>query len=750
MDPLIENLKSTTFFGKRLTRRQIADIQETVGRFPKLSRTELGHTLCEHLHWQTPNGSNRLQSAQRLLEELERLGILSLPPKQGPGRGRQRPLELGSGSDPQPAIDEPLAGLTPLQLQPVSGQQAVATWNEWVQRYHPLGYRQPIGAHLRYFLLDRHERLLGCLLFDFAARNVACRDAWIGWQGQAHRKYLDRVVRNSRFLLLPWVRVQNLASKALGLVVRQLPQDWQRQHGYRPVLVETFVDLEQYKATCYRAANWQYLGQTQARGAMGGVAAKTPKGVYVHPLHPDWRTILLHGPPAAARPRRQRPRQPRPGPPADERFVQLWQGVIGTVVRVAGEYDREWLRRQRVLNTLLVILFVFRLVFAPERRGYGTVLAELWEQCRRLEVALPQPQPVSAAAICKARAKLHEDVFRRVHRAILARAPRDEPGQLWHGHRAFAVDGSKLNLPRPLVGEGYRTPADTAHYPQGLLSCLFQLRARLPLDFDLHAHGDERRAARAHLPALARGDVVVYDRGYYSFQLLHAHVERGLQAVFRLQKNANSLFRDFVLGDRNEAIVSVPPSADAWRQQPQAAFRPCRVRLVKYTVGTTDYTLATTLLDRQRYSVRDLADLYHGRWSIEELYKISKQMLTVEQFHGQSERLVKQELYAHCTLIALTRMFASHSEEQFRAAPDGHSRPALQANFQNSLRTVARHLEGLFLVHATTLASTVQRILEGIAACRQRRRPGRSCPRRSRKPASKWRNRKPTEAASPA
>ncbi len=135
MDPRIENLKSTTFLGKRLTRRQIADIRETVGRFPKLSRTELGHTLCEHLHWQTPNGSNRLQSAQRLLEELERLGILTLPPKQSPGRGRQRPLELGSGSDPQPAIDEPLAGLTPLQLQPVSGQQAVAAWNEWVQRF---------------------------------------------------------------------------------------------------------------------------------------------------------------------------------------------------------------------------------------------------------------------------------------------------------------------------------------------------------------------------------------------------------------------------------------------------------------------------------------------------------------------------------------------------------------------------------------------------------------------------------------
>ena len=323
------------------------------------------------------------------------------------------------------------------------------------------------------------------------------------------------------------------------------------------------------------------------------------------------------------------------------------------------------------------------------------------------------PQPVSAAAICQARAKVDEEIFRSAHRAVLERLPGDGPGALWHGHRAFAVDGSKLNLPRPLVRAGYRTPGDKAHYPQGLLSCLYQLRARLPVDFDLHAHGDERRAALAHLAALAPGDVIVYDRGYYSFQLLHAHCERRLHAVFRLQRNANALFREFMLGDRS-------------------------------------YTLATTLLDRKRYRGPELTALYHGRWSIEELYKISKQMLTVEHFHGRSERLVKQELYAHFTLIALTRLFASQCEKGFRDAPDGHGRPAWQANFQNSLRTVARHLEGLFLQHATALQASVQRILEGVARCRQRRRPGRSYPRRSRKPASKWRNPKATDPADPA
>ena len=221
-----------------------------------------------------------------------------------------------------------------------------------VQRYHPLGYRRPLGTHLRYFLLDRHERKLGCLLFDFATRKLACRDAWIGWAGEAHRQQLQLVVRNARFLLFPWVRVENLASKTLGLAVRQLPQDWQREHGYRPVLVETFVDPERHKATCNRAANWQCLGQTQARGARGGVEAKTPKQVYVQPLHRDWQAILRQGPRAAAKAAKPRPRA-LPQAVADDGFVSLWQGIVGTLVRVAGEHDRQWLRRQRALNTLL-------------------------------------------------------------------------------------------------------------------------------------------------------------------------------------------------------------------------------------------------------------------------------------------------------------------------------------------------------------------------------------------------------------
>ena len=300
LGPRIARLPTTTFFGRRLRRRQIADIQEIVASLPRLSRTELGHTVCEYLCWQTPRGSNRIQLAMRLLEAFKRLSILTLPARQGPGRGPQKPLVPGARSAPRAPVDGPLPRLAPLRLRLVADRAEAGLWNEFLARYHPLGYRQPIGSHLRYFLHDRDGRLLGCLLYDFAARYLPVRDRCIGWQDQPHRP-LERVVRQARFLLFPWVRVKLLASQALGLSLRQLAADWQRAHGERPVLVETYVG-QQHKGTCYRASNWLYLGQTQARGAWGGAPAKTPKAVFVYPLQRDWRTVLL-GPPRPSRSR---------------------------------------------------------------------------------------------------------------------------------------------------------------------------------------------------------------------------------------------------------------------------------------------------------------------------------------------------------------------------------------------------------------------------------------------------------------
>ena len=221
IDPRIQRLKLTTFLGKRLTRRQIADVQEMAASLPGLSRNELGKTVCEQLGWKTKRGRSRVRLAVRVLEELERLGVLSLPEKRRRRRGGDKPVTVTARSAPRPLIDTDLDSLRPLQLQLAQGEQAVAEWQEWVQRYHPRGCRKPLGAHLRYVLRDRQGRLLGCAQCEYASCKLACRDEWIGWQGEAFHRHLKLVVRHSRYLLLPqWHSVpENRQASFLGLYV---------------------------------------------------------------------------------------------------------------------------------------------------------------------------------------------------------------------------------------------------------------------------------------------------------------------------------------------------------------------------------------------------------------------------------------------------------------------------------------------------------------------------------------------------
>lgn len=755
MDQRIEDLNSTTFTGKRFTRKQLASIQHTVSTFSALSLRELAHTICEHLHWHTPKGENKIQSCLSVLDALEQLGIVSLPAKvESKKRGPQREIAWTSRTQEQAALEDDLDQLTPIRLQVVSEKEAIERWNEYLDRYHYLGYKRPIGPHLRYFILDKKGTELGCLLFSYPAKALPCRDEWIGWQHQPHKKHLNLVVNNNRFLVFPWVRVKCLASKVLSIAARQLADDWQLRHGYRPVLMETFVDLTKFDATCYRAANWHYLGETKARTASKNTTAKTPKGVFVYPLANNAKSILINGPESSPR-TSKRPvlSTPKTLTPADP-FVQLWQHIIGTVIAVASDFDRQWQQRKRALNTLLIMLFVFRLVFSNNKQGYAITIAELWDQCRTMGIALPQTTPVAASAFCTARAKLDESVFKRLHAQILSHYDSTRADSQWQGHRIFAVDGSKMNVPRQLLGDGYRTPSDNAHYPQGLLSCLYQLKSKIPVDFELVAHADERTVARTHLRSLSENDVVVYDRGYFSYAMLYEHVERSMHPIFRLKAKASGVVDAFIASSETDAVVEIMPTKDG-RNWVQLAYpgRECKsisLRLVKYTVAGTTYILGTTLFDRQKYTVAELSDAYHSRWGIEELYKISKQLMSVEDFHGQSERGVKQELYAHFVLITLTRMFSNHSEDGFNSQRTADEEPHTKANFKNCLITVARNIEGLLLQQASLLSETINHIVASICSCRQNIRPNRSYDRRSRKPIGKWKPSKPAKATSNA
>ena len=750
MSEIINSLASTTFAGKRFNRQQLVQIRQTVNDCRHLSLRELGHTLCEHLNWVTPGGEHRIQTCLNALEQMQGAGLFQLPAKQArPGKATQKPIQWSRHTAPQPAIDATLGQFTAITVEPVTEPDAIVRFNEYIDRYHYLGYRRPIGNHLRYFIIGRDaqgERLLGCLLFAFAVNTLECRDRWIGWNDKQREKHLPLVINNTRFLIFPWVQVKNLASKALSLAANRVTDDWLTHHGLQPVLMETFVDTGRFTGACYKAANWSRIGQSAGQKGSENTAKKNPKAVFVHPLREDCRTILTQNR-IWLKPTKRRVKNTAATPPVlaeQDPFVELWRRVIVLLSCVADEFDAQWQQRRRVIDTLLLVLFIFRLVFSKNQQGYGTTIVELWAQCRCMGVPLPQPKPVAASAFCNARKKLDEAIFKTLNSRIIATYEPLPESYHWLGRRLFAVDGMKINLPRPLRHADYDLPSDKSHYPQGLVSCLYQLKSQIPHDFELASHMDERRMALAHLKTLRSGDVMVYDRGYFSYAMLHAHQKKGVDVIFRLSRRAGKGIEVFMDSSETDTIVTIeiaPTRQKAIREKhPDMEFRPLSLRLIKYVFDGTTYTLGTTLLDGDRYRKAAFPDLYHARWGIEELYKVSKKLVGVDEFHAQTERGVKQELFAHFVLLTLNRILANHTEAGLNAGrkPQADA-PRFRVNIKNALVTMARHLEELFLRQTRLTCDTLNTLIDALGFCRQKTRPGRTYPRVSMKPVGKWR-----------
>ena len=280
---------------REISRQQLDEILETVGLFPNLSRKELAATICEHLGWVTVTGSNKLDACMKLLEKLECKGLIQLPAKQEQYRRNrsQRPIILTSRTDRSADITGNLKDIGQVRVEVVADKESMGLWNEYVSRYHYLGYKQPFGYFLRYFV-ESEQGLLGCIVFAGAAKPLRVRDRWIGWAKQHRLKNLPWVINNSRFLIFPWVGVKNLASHILGQVARRIKDDWQQRWGYCPVLMETFIDSDHFAGSCYKAANWQYLGMTTGEGLVRkGKRYRTgPKMIFVKPLAKDFRSLL--------------------------------------------------------------------------------------------------------------------------------------------------------------------------------------------------------------------------------------------------------------------------------------------------------------------------------------------------------------------------------------------------------------------------------------------------------------------------
>lgn len=258
---------------------------------PKRTRAGLSRLACQAIGWIKPDGGLKDMSCRVAMLRMQEDGLIELPPPRC--LRPQTHIRISTETDLQQPICLPVHALPDLQLRLVSGREDSRLWNEYIHRYHYLGFQPLPGAQLRYWVYAG-DLLVALLGFGAAAWLCAPRDQFIGWNHEQRQKNLHLVVNNARFLILPWVNSKNLASKILGLVARQLPHDWQHRYGYRPLLLETFVEKNRFIGTCYRAANWHHLGQTKGRGKLGpsGKQSVPIKDVWAYPLERKFKHEL--------------------------------------------------------------------------------------------------------------------------------------------------------------------------------------------------------------------------------------------------------------------------------------------------------------------------------------------------------------------------------------------------------------------------------------------------------------------------
>jgi hypothetical protein len=280
--------------GREVTAADAAFIQELIATHPTLSRRHLSEELCRAWNWVQPNGQLRDMVCRGLMLALHRSGHITLPARQqrppNPFVKRSRPKAVEIDCRP---IHTSLPTLGPLRLEQVRRTPAESLFNSLIEQHHYLGYTQPVGEHLKY-LVFAHQQLIACLAWSSAPRHLGPRDRFIGWSSETRRRNIHLIATNLRFLVLPWVKVPHLASHILGRMARQLSADWERVYGHPLYFLETFVDPDRFRGTCYRAANWIVLGRTTGRGKDDQTHRpnRSLKEVLGYPLQRHFRHLL--------------------------------------------------------------------------------------------------------------------------------------------------------------------------------------------------------------------------------------------------------------------------------------------------------------------------------------------------------------------------------------------------------------------------------------------------------------------------
>ncbi len=280
--------------GRFVTETEVTEIRFLLSNHPEWNRSRLSRELCGSWNWQRPDGQIKDMACRELLRKLETRGLIKLPPRQRYSPPTRLPEIEIIDVDRSP-VSCRLSAIQPVRVVNVRDYPDYQKpFNHLLKEYHYLSYSRPVGQNMKYIIMGENEQFLGCLLFGAAAWKTQARDQWIGWSPGEREQNLGMICNNTRFLILDWIKVPHLASHVLGACLRRLSQDWKKYYGMDITMVETFVDTTRYAGTCYKAANWQKLGQTKGRSRQDRdrnleVAIKD---IFVYPLRRDFRQLL--------------------------------------------------------------------------------------------------------------------------------------------------------------------------------------------------------------------------------------------------------------------------------------------------------------------------------------------------------------------------------------------------------------------------------------------------------------------------
>ena len=294
---------NTTYRGRPISQSDLAVIRQIISTHPDRSRRFISQEVCRIWNWRQTNGTLKDMVCRSLLLLLESKGLIKLPPRKSnppnPLANRKKPLRI---TVDETAVECSLNELCPINLKQVRRTAQEKLFNSLISEYHYLGYTQPVGEHLKYIAFS-NDRPIACLAWSSAPWYIGARDQFIGWSSQTRQNNLHLIINNTRFLVLPWVRVSHLVSHLLALSRRRVSRDWQHVYNHPVFLLETFVDTERFQGTCYKADNWTYVGKTTGRGKLStsNKPILSKKAVYLYPLTKDFRDRLNTQGPTASR-----------------------------------------------------------------------------------------------------------------------------------------------------------------------------------------------------------------------------------------------------------------------------------------------------------------------------------------------------------------------------------------------------------------------------------------------------------------